>query len=168
MKRTSVSYLAALLATVAVPALAPSAGAHAQTASSPTATDASHGAGSTVTAPTLSKPMLEKVDAHIKQLHDELGITATEEPLWRQYAQVMRDNAAQMEQALVTRGADVDSMDATENMQSYAQLAQVHATNMQKLASTFQSLYSSFSKAQKENADNVFRNEHHKPLPSKD
>ena len=167
MKRTSVSHLAALLATIAIPALTLSAGAHAQTASSSTATAAPQGAGPTVVATTLPKSMLEKVDEHIKRLHEQLGITATEEPLWRQFAQVMRDNATQMEQALVTRGVDVDSMNATENMQSYAQLAQVHATNMQKLASTFQSLYSSFSDSQKKNADNAFRNEHHKPLPSK-
>jgi phage/plasmid primase-like uncharacterized protein len=42
-------------------------------------------------------------------------------------------------------------------MQSYAQLAQVHATNMQKLASAFQSLYSSFPDQQKLVADAVFR-----------
>ncbi len=41
----------------------------------------------------------------------------------------MRDNAAQMEQALERPAArPLGSMNATDNMQSYARLAQVHAT----------------------------------------
>ena len=48
-------------------------------------------------------------------------------------------------------------MGAEENMQSYAQLAQVHATNMQNLASAFQTLYVSFTAQQKQRADGVFR-----------
>jgi periplasmic protein CpxP/Spy len=123
--------------------------------------------GPTAAIPTLPKSLLEKVDEHISRLHDELGITAADEPLWRQYVQVMHDNAAQMEQALVTRGTDAVSMNATENMQFSAQLAQLHATDMQKLESAFQSLYNSSPCSQKKNADSVFLNERRKALPSK-
>ena len=41
-------------------------------------------------------------------------------------------------------------------MQSYAQLTQVHATNMQNLASASQMLYISFTAQQKQRADGVF------------
>ena len=154
MKRTLVPRLAALLGAIAIPALMLPAGAFAQAASSMPATQ---GASPPAAAPTLSKPMSERVEKHIKQLHEQLQITGAEEPSWSQFAQVMRDNAAQMEQALTQRGAKLAGMNATETMQSYAQLAQLHATNMQKLASTFQALYSSFPPSQKQIADNVFR-----------
>ena len=34
----------------------------------------------------------------------------------------------------------METMDAAQNMQSYAQLAQVHAQDMQQMASAFQTL----------------------------
>jgi hypothetical protein len=42
-------------------------------------------------------------------------------------------------------------------MQSYAQLSQQHAEDMQKLSAAFQTLYDSMSPDQKQNADAVFR-----------
>ena len=48
-------------------------------------------------------------------------------------------------------------MNAAENMQSYAQIAELHAQDTQKLAAAFQTLYGSMSDAQKKNADTVFR-----------
>ena len=154
MKRTLVPRLAALLGAIAIPASMMPADAFAQTSS---ATPATQAASPPATAPTFSKTMSERVEQHIKQLHDQLHITAAEESSWTQFAQVMRGNAAQMEQALTQRGAKLPGMNATETMQSYAQLAQLHATNMQKLASTFQALYSSFPVSQKQIADTVFR-----------
>lgn len=56
----------------------------------------------------------------------------------------MRDNAAQMQQGFTARAANVATMTAPENMQSYSQLAQLHAANMQKLANAFQTLYNTF------------------------
>ncbi len=98
-----------------------------------------------------------KVEQHIRRLHGQLGITPAQQPQWDQFAQVMRDNAAQIAQASADRLAHVDALDAADNMQSYARLAQVHAANMQKLASAFQSLYAGFPPAQKQLADGVFR-----------
>jgi hypothetical protein len=86
-----------------------------------------------------------------------LGITVAEKPQWNQFAQVMRDNAARMQQAFAARAANVATMTAVENMRSYSQLAQAHASNMQKLASSFQSLYSTFPDSQKKVADTVFQ-----------
>jgi protein CpxP len=164
MKRTLAPFLAALVGAIAIPVLMLPTGAYAQATSS---APASQGATSATEIPALPKTMSEKVEQHIMQLHGQLQITSSEEPLWHQFAQVMRDNAAQMEQALDQRGAKVGSMSATASMQSYAQLAQLHATNMQKLASTFQSLYTSFPDAQKKIADTVFQNEPHRPVPPK-
>ncbi len=50
------------------------------------------------------------------------------------------------------------NMTAPQNMQSYAQLAQVHADGMQKLSAAFQTLYDTFPASQKQIADAVFQN----------
>jgi periplasmic protein CpxP/Spy len=58
-------------------------------------------------------------------------------------------------------------MDAPDNMRSYAQLAQTHADNMERLATAFQSLYDAFPDQQKKAADAVFRSSYGKPAGSK-
>jgi hypothetical protein len=110
----------------------------------------------TASAPALPKAEEAKLDEHIKSLHDELKITAAEEPAWRQFAAVMRSNAYDMNQAFQSR-AGVASMTAPANMQSYAELAQVHADGMQKLSAAFETLYDTFPAAQKATADAVFQ-----------
>ena len=62
-----------------------------------------------------------------------------------------------MRTAIDQRGSQMDTMDAAQNMQSYAQLAQVHAQDMQQMASAFQTLYQSMSPEQRQNADQLFR-----------
>lgn len=157
---------AAILAAAALPVLAMPVGAFAQTAAAPTPAPPATASASTASA-TMPKAMAARVEEHIKQLHDQLGITAAEQPQWDQFAQVMRDNATQISQAFSDRGAKLDTMNAADNMQSYAQLSQVHATNMQKLASAFQSLYNSFPDQQKQTADAVFRANGAKPMSTK-
>jgi glycine/serine hydroxymethyltransferase len=99
----------------------------------------------------------DAVEQHITQLHTQLKITAAEQPLWDQFAQVMRDNARDMSQAFDQRGTKLASLNAAENMQSYAQLAQQHAQDLQKLAGAFQTLYAAMPDDQKALADRVFR-----------
>jgi hypothetical protein len=101
--------------------------------------------------------MAQNVEQHIKQLHDQLGITAAQEPQWAQYAEVMRDNAARMDPLFAARRKDVATMTAVDNMRSYADLTQAHADSMAKLATAFQALYDSFPDQQKKLADSVFR-----------
>jgi hypothetical protein len=108
----------------------------------------------------LPAAMQAKLDQHIKDLHDQLAITPAEQPQWDAFANVMRDNAEAMHRALESRGTGMGQMDALQNMQSYAELARVHADNMQKLSTSFASLYASLSSDQKQVADAVFRNDH--------
>jgi hypothetical protein len=51
--------------------------------------------------PVPGKSMEERVENHIKQLHAQLRITPAEQPQWDQFAQVMRDNARDMDQAFM-------------------------------------------------------------------
>ena len=115
-------------------------------------------------ASTLAPNVASKVDHHIQDLHAQLQITPAEEPQWQQFADVMRSNAAQMAEAFKGRSDKLASMSAADNMQSYAQIAQVHASNMQKLATSFQTLYASFPDSQKKIADTVFHNHHTKMM----
>lgn len=130
----------------------------AQSTTPPSSAPAPATSGTTAPHPAMSPTTRSKdVDQHINALHAQLHITATQQSQWDQFAQVMRDNAAAMQQELMERGSHASTMTALENMQSYAQIAQQHAENMQKLTTAFQAVYDSMSDAQKKNADTVFR-----------
>lgn len=107
-------------------------------------------------APAMPAAVSAKVEAHIKELRAELQITPAETAQWNAFAQVMRDNAAQMNQAFTARGAQLPTMNAVENLQSYSQIAQVQSVNMQNLATSFQALYKTFPASQQKLADAVF------------
>jgi periplasmic protein CpxP/Spy len=150
----STSYAAALLGGLLLGSVALPVCAWAQTqtpAGSPSATTDKK-------APARKSPsMAERVEQHIAKLRTELHITPAQQSEWDQFAQVMRENAKNMDHDIEQRGARFTSMSALENMQSYAQIAQQHAEDTQKLAATFQALYGSMSEDQKKNADAVFR-----------
>ncbi len=99
-----------------------------------------------------------RVEQHIANLHARLKITPTEQALWDKFADVMRANAQQMRQSASERAAKLKDMNASDNMQSYAQLAMLHAQDLQNLTAAFQPLYASFSADQQRIADTMFRN----------
>jgi len=72
---------------------------------------------------------------------------------------MMRDNAKDLDQAYQQRAASFETMNAVENMQSYAQIEQTRAQDMQKLVPAFQTLYTALSDEQKKQADQLFRNQ---------
>ncbi len=98
-----------------------------------------------------------RVEARIKQLHAQLGITPAEQAQWEQFAQTMRDNAREMDQVVMQRAQQFPSMNAVQDMQSYEEIAAAHVQHLQKLIPAFQSLYDSMSPEQKSRADEVFR-----------
>lgn len=161
----STSRAAAILASLLLPAVALPVGAFAQ---SPTPTGAAQTAPAP-TAPTPSKPSkpmapaakpvasADQVEKHITDLHAKLRITPAQQTEWEQFAQVMRENAKSMNDTMEQRRTSFATMNAADNMQSYALIAQKHADDMQKLATTFKALYGTMSDDQKKNADTVFR-----------
>lgn len=100
---------------------------------------------------------LMRVEQHITELHRQLHITAAEEPQWSAFAQVMRENAAHMEQAFQSRAQQGANMNALDDLRSYAAVAQAHAEDMQRLLPAFEALYGSLSPQQRKTADEVFR-----------
>jgi hypothetical protein len=107
--------------------------------------------------PVAGKTAQERVEQRIKELYSQLRITPAERPQWDQFAQVMRDNARDMDQAWLERIDRSQSMNAVQNMQSYEQIAAQHAQHVQKLVPAFQNLYTVMSEQQKQLADQVFR-----------
>lgn len=107
--------------------------------------------------PASEQSMEARVDQRIKQLHAQLQITPAQEADWQKFAQTMRDNARKMDQAFATRVDQMQSMNAMDNMKSYAQLSQQHAQDVQALLPPFEALYGSMSETQKHTADQVFR-----------
>lgn len=172
MRKTLTSSTTLLLAALALPAMGVSAFAQ----SSPTS-------GAATTMPMAAAPpsdsmtakphagrhhsrqwspedRAKRVEARIAKLHEELGITTAQEPQWKVFAQVMRDNAGKMGNGFETRGARLSTMSAADNMQSYADMAVQHAQDIQRLAMAFQSVYNSLSTSQKSDADMLFRARH--------
>ncbi len=141
-------------------AAAPSSGA-ATTAPGTTATThhttTTHARAASSRAP--GETMAQMAEQRIADLHKRLHITAQQQSQWDQFAQMMRDNAKDLDQAYQQRAASFDKMNAVENMQSYAQIEQTRAQDMQKLVPAFQTLYTSLSDAQKQQADQLFRNQ---------
>lgn len=130
----------------------------AQTTSPPPAPPSAPAPAPSTKAP--AKPMshhMSAVDARIRSLHARLHITAAQEPQWEQVAAAMRENAATIDKMARERNAKLRTMNAVENLQTYAAIADAHADGLKKLAPAFDSLYQAMSPAQQKNADAVFR-----------
>jgi Spy/CpxP family protein refolding chaperone len=115
----------------------------------------------------------DRVEKHIKSLHDQLKITAAQEAQWGQVAQIMRDNADKIDE-LIAQREDASTMTALDDLDSYAQLTQANSDGVKKLSAVFAPLYNSMSDAQKQNADKVFSQgqnrrvvHNKKPVPQK-
>jgi hypothetical protein len=106
---------------------------------------------------TTGESMQALVDQRITDLHARLHITPQQSQQWDQFAQVMRDNAKAMDDLYRQRAAQLASMSAVQNMQSYEQIEEARAQQMQKLVPAFQALYASFSDQQKADADRIFQ-----------
>ena len=100
-----------------------------------------------------------QVERRIRTLHARLKITPQQEAQWEQFAQVMRDNARNADQISAERAQRLNQqMSAVDDLQSYAEITQAHAQDVQRLVPAFQALYNSLSPEQRTLADQVFRN----------
>ena len=140
-----------LAATLALPAWA-------QTGTTPSGTAHKAAPGHSTTARQSGESMENLVNRRIADLHSRLHITADQSQQWDQFAQQMRDNARDIDQAYQQRAQKLGSMSALDNMQSFAGIGQQRAQDMQKLIPPFQTLYASLSDPQKQTADQLFRN----------
>jgi hypothetical protein len=101
------------------------------------------------------------VEAHINDLHKELGITSAQSVQWERVAQTMRENAQRLDKVIDERDESADHATAVDDLNSYAQVAQTHAENVKRMADAFSGLYSAMSDEQKREADKVFNHQAH-------
>ncbi len=146
-------------ATALLSAIALAAPASAQTApTQPSAAQPAPAASATTHA---KRSPVDRVEARITQLHKQLKITAAQQPQWDALAQVMRDNAQQMETALKARAQTVSTGSAVDDLHSYEAIADAHADGLKKFVPAFEALYATMSDDQKKTTDAVFRD--HQP-----
>ena len=111
----------------------------------------------------------ETVDQRIHALQDQLGITTAQMPQWNAFAQAMRDNATSTNELFHQRASEAASMNALDNMRSYARVVRAYADNTDRLEAAFETLYNALSDQQKQALDTLFRRQAAQstaPLPS--
>jgi periplasmic protein CpxP/Spy len=108
-------------------------------------------------------PMAD-VEARISELHKQLQITSAEEPQFKAYADVMRQNAETMQSLFAQRAQNPDRS-AIGQLRWYAKLTAAHAEAVSKLVAPFEVLYQSLSDQQKKVADTVFAELRQRPTP---
>lgn len=70
---------------------------------------------------------------------------------------LLQELCSPVTELLELRAAKFQSLNAAENMKSYADMAVEHSQNVQRLAAAFESVYNVMSLDQKKLADAVFR-----------
>ena len=98
----------------------------------------------------------EQIEKHIARLHDQLQVTAPQDAVWKEFAQVMRDNSKKMN-ALIDKWAQgKGKRTAIENMKAQKEMADEYAQSLSRLIPALETLYASMSPEQKKGADMVF------------
>jgi periplasmic protein CpxP/Spy len=133
-----------------------SGAAWAQTA--PASASSTAMSSSSTAAKSHAQRRMDNVEQQISTMHSQLNITDAQSKQWDAYAQTMRDNAQKTSDALRDRGQKMVTMNADDIMKSYAELAQMHADQMQKLSSAWSDLYAVLAPDQKQTADTLFHN----------
>jgi hypothetical protein len=95
---------------------------------------------------------------HLRELHNTLGITASEQPAWNQFAETALGDARTLDQLYRQRAETLPSMNAVQNMRSFAQIEAQKAANVQRALPAFESLYAELTPGQRQAADQTFRN----------
>jgi len=104
-----------------------------------------------------SKPNADRDELRIKKLHNRLKIAPNQETLWNNVAQIMRGNDEKIDGLAKERHDKAATMTAVEDLRSYGEITEAHATGVRTFVPAFEKLYESMSAEQKANADNVFR-----------
>jgi hypothetical protein len=113
------------------------------------------------TAPAAKAGPLDRVEGRIKDLHEKLKITRSQEDLWSKVGDSMRATAQEMEPLVKARSEHAKAATAIEDLNSFSQLADAHADGLKQFVTVFAPLYASMSDVQKQNADTVFRGHGH-------
>jgi hypothetical protein len=98
-----------------------------------------------------------RVEKRIKAMRQKLHITPAQETQWNAVAQVMRDNAHAIADLREEGAEQTKSMNANDQLKSFAAITDAQAAGIHKFIPAFQALYDTMSDAQKKTADVLFR-----------
>ena len=104
---------------------------------------------------------VDHTDARIKELKDALKITESQEELWNNLTQVMRENAKEMDALTKDRAENIKTMNAVEYMKFHSQITEAQLDQQKKLIPPFEAFYASLSDEQKKSTDTIFRTGKH-------
>lgn len=96
-------------------------------------------------------------DAHLAEMRGRLKITPAQVPQWDVFATVSRENAEEMHERFERRRVGLARFDAAQNMTDFAQISELHARQLVRLAAAFQALYATMPADQQREADAYFR-----------
>ncbi len=125
----------------------------AQTTGAPAVQADANGAGA---APPAGSPQ-DRVEQRIADIHATLHVTPAQDAAFETFAQVIRDNAQAMQANLAERVNKSQTMNAVENLGAYANIAEEHAQDVQKLSASFKIFYATLTPDQQKAADVMFR-----------
>ncbi len=108
-----------------------------------------------------------RTERRIRNMHTRLQITEAQEALWSKVTSVMRQDARTMDELIQARALHARSMTAVEDLQSYGEVTDAHATGIKQLTQAFTPLYASMSDSQKKAADTLFRSGEHRATAHK-
>ena len=118
-------------------------------------------------SPQAKAPAGTRVEQRIKTLHDQLKITAAEEPQWSAVAQAMRDDAQEVGALIHERRQKAATMNAVDDLRAYQAITEAHARGVANLVVAFEALYAVMPPEQQKNADAVFAKSSHRPAVRK-
>ena len=124
---------------------------------SPDAASATEGAARRERASMTPEQRTQRVEAHLTELHGQLAITPAQQAPWEGFAKASRENAAEMHARFQQRETRFTRLNALENMTDYAEIGELHATQLRRLATAFAALYATLSPAQQHSVDLAFR-----------
>jgi Spy/CpxP family protein refolding chaperone len=109
------------------------------------------------------KPMNEgdMMERHIAHLHDMLKVGADQEEQWKSVAQTMRDNETALHDLIKSKQAMIATQSAVDDLNSYAEIADLHAQGAKKMAAAFATFYAGLTDSQKKTADEFFHEHKH-------
>lgn len=106
--------------------------------------------------PKVQSASVDRIEDRIADLHKKLHVTADQDALWNNVAQVMRENGKKMRDGVTERSAKLKTMNAVDDLRSYQMITDEHADGLKRLIPAFEALYAKMTPAQQKNADQVF------------
>jgi hypothetical protein len=99
----------------------------------------------------------DPTERQLSDLHKRLNITQAQQPQFDAFAQVIRQNAQEMN-SMMGQEQPQKKTTAVEDLKTSAKMAQAEADGLKKLVPAMEALYASLSDQQKRIADQVFSN----------